>query len=222
MPLPWKKQAPPPRPVAAQAAPPPAPSLQETVIKMRLTSKRVGRMASKATSQAPAAEAKAMAEMRKHNIEAARVHALQAIRLRTQAKKFQKLSAQLEGQASIVQEMIIHKEVTGQMGNVNEALSQALGQTSFEETARVMEQFERNVTDSEIANELIGAATSPSGVSAPAEEVDTMLRQMADEVNITLNAEGTDIMAPSAVPGSAGQGQADSVEERLKQAFNTP
>merc|ERR1719164_188231 len=119
------------------------------------------------------------------------------------------------------------------MGSVVKGMDKVLGSMNVEKITAVMDKFEQSFEDMDVRSEYIeGAMNSSTTAAMPEEQVDELMRMVADQHNIAMgekfgSASGAAVPGAAQASGAAAQPQAaatagggagaeDDLEERLR------
>jgi len=194
-----KTKAPPPPPPVAVAPPPP--SMQEVIFKMRFTSKTIGRQATKSQKQIALEEHKAKDAMAKNNMDGARIHAENAIRVKNEALGYLKLQSQLEAVAAKLQAQQVRAQVTESMTAVVSNLDQALGTMDVTQISYTMEKFIEQSENLDLQTKYMdGAIGESTSSSMPQGQVNGLLQRIADENDLDVKDRIQGYHAPIGQP----------------------
>jgi charged multivesicular body protein 1 len=193
-------------------------SLADDLLQFRLTSKELARDSKKAMSRSEAEKKKALAAMKAGNIEGSRVYAQNAIREKKFYLQYLKLSSQIDGVASRLEQAIRMQKTSTTMAQTVKGMTGALKSMNVDKITSTMEQFSKLFDDMDVnASIMAGAMDATNASSTPAEEVDLLLQQIGDEAGLDtadmLNAAGK---GASALPAQkAAATPEDDLEARL-------
>jgi charged multivesicular body protein 1 len=193
-------------------------SLADDLLQFRLTSKELARDSKKAMSRSEAEKKKALAAMKAGNIEGSRVYAQNAIREKKFYLQYLKLSSQIDGVASRLEQAIRMQKTSATMAQTVKGMTGALKSMNVDKITSTMEQFSKLFDDMDVnASIMAGAMDATNASSTPAEEVDLLLQQIGDEAGLDtadmLNAAGK---GASALPAQkAAATPEDDLEARL-------
>lgn len=196
---------------------------------LKFTAKQVTNLSKKCEKEEGAEKTKIKKAMEKGNMEGARIHAQNAIRNKTQALNYLRLSARLDSVSSKLESAIKMQQVTKTMGSVVKGMDKALASMNIEQISKVMEKFEQQFEDMDVKSEYIeGAMNGATSAIMPEEQVDTLMQQVADEHGLKMADEfktavpgaaaaGASSTAPQAAAAAGGGGSPEAdLEERLR------
>lgn len=127
-------------------------------------------------------KAKCKKAIQKGAFENAKIHAENAIRQKSQSLNYLRMSARVDAVASRVQSAITTKRVTGSMASVVKSMDSAMKSMSLEKISNVMDKFERQFEDMDVHTSVMeNTMSSSTTMSVPANDVDHLLHQIADE-----------------------------------------
>eukprot|EP01063_Lacrimia_lanifica_P004310 TRINITY_DN123_c0_g8_i1.p2 TRINITY_DN123_c0_g8~~TRINITY_DN123_c0_g8_i1.p2 ORF type:complete len:204 (+),score=112.55 TRINITY_DN123_c0_g8_i1:47-658(+) len=159
---------------------------------LKFTAKQFAKDSKKCEKETEAEKKKAAKAIEKGNIEVARIHGQNAIRKKNEGINFLKLSARMDAVQSRIATAIKMKAVTKQMGVAVKGMDKVLQSMKFDEIARVMDKFEEQCENLDVATEYTeNAMGQTTALTTPASEVDNMLSQIKDEYNLELKDDVT-------------------------------
>lgn len=183
--------------------------MQEVIFKMKFTSKTVGRQATKSEKQIAVEERKAKDALHKNNMAGARIHAENAIRIRSEALGFLKLQSQLEAVATKLQSQQVRALVSDSMVAVTQNLSQALGTMDMSQIGFTMQKFIEQSEDLDLQTKYMDSAIGESNSSStPQGQVDGLLQRIADENGIDVADKISGHAAPFGQPSNVAPAHA--------------
>ena len=202
-------------------------------------------MSKKCEKEEKAERDKIKKALSKDNQEGARIHAQNAIRNKTNAQNYLRLSSRVDAISSRLESAIKMQQVTKSMGAVVRGMDKVLGSMNVEQISKVMDAFEKSFEDMDVRSEYIeGTMNSSTTAAMPEEQVETLMQEVATEHDLqykdqfaTANgaeASGTEKQAEPAAAaaagasgsggggGAGGRGNAeDDLEERLRRLRNS-
>merc|ERR1719379_1545112 len=120
--------------------------------------------------------------MEKENHDGARIHAQNAIRQKSNAQNYLRLSSRVDAVASRLESAMKMQQVTKSMGSVVKGMDKVLGSMNVEQISKVMDKFEQSFEDMDVRSEYVeGAMNSSTTGVMPEEQVDTLMKMVADE-----------------------------------------
>ena len=206
-------------------------ALSLSLSNLKFTAKQVTNLSKKCEKEESAEKTKIKKAMEKGNMEGARIHAQNAIRNKTQALNYLRLSARLDSVSSKLESAIKMQQVTKTMGSVVKGMDKALASMNIEQISKVMEKFEQQFEDMDVKSEYIeGAMNGATSAIMPEEQVDSLMQQVADEHGLKMadefgtaagttagSAAGASNTAPQAAAAAGGGGSPEAdLEERLR------
>lgn len=118
----------------------------------------------------------------KSNYETAKIHAENAIRQKNQALNYLRMSARVDAVASRVQTALTTKKVTQSMTGVVKSMDSAMKSMNLEKISSVMDKFEKQFEDLDVQSSVMeDTMTSTSTLTVPQNDVDNLMKQVADE-----------------------------------------
>ena len=219
--------------------------LEKQLFQLKFTSKQMAKLSKKCEKEEKAEKDKIKKAMEKENHEGARIHAQNAIRNKSNAQNYLRLSSRVDAVASRLESAIKMQQVTKSMGAVVKGMDKVLGSMNVEQISKVMDQFEKSFEDMDVRSEYVeGAMNSSTTGTMPEEEVETLMQMVADEHGLKMNDEfktaagaqvdlssGEAAAQPQAMAAGAGGGGGgssggggtsveDDLEERLRKLLS--
>jgi len=183
--------------------------MEKHLFNLKFASKELERNSKKCEKEEKTEKLKCKKAIQKGNIEGAKIHAENAIRQKSQALNYLRMSARVDAVASRVQTAVTTKRVTQSMTGVVKAMDAAMKSMSLEKVSSVMDKFEKQFEDLDVQSSYMeNTMSSTTTVSVPQNDVDNLMQQVADEAGLELNME-----LPQGETGSIGTATAASVEQ---------
>jgi len=183
--------------------------MEKHLFNLKFAAKELDRNSRKAEKDEKVEKMKCKKAIQKGNIEGARIHAENAIRQKNQALNYLRMSARIDAVASRVQTAITTKKVTQSLGGVVKAMDSAMKSMNLEKISQIMDKFEKQFEDLDVQTQTMESAmSSTTTITAPENQVDTLMQQVADEAGLELNME-----LPSGETSSVGTATAASTEQ---------
>ncbi|KAF8489450.1 vacuolar assembly protein DID2 [Russula emetica] len=121
------------------------------------------------------------------NNDGARIYAANAIRKKSESLNLLRLASRIDAVASRVETATTMRQVTGNMTSVVKGMDKAMETMNLERISLVMDKFESQFSDLDVQTSYMeDAMGSTTAVSMPQDQVDALMRQMAEEANIEL------------------------------------
>ncbi|KAG1846783.1 Snf7 family [Suillus subalutaceus] len=195
-------------------------NMEKTLFQLKFTAKTLNRQAKKAQKDENTEKARLKKALQQRNTDGARIYASNAIRKKSEALNLLRLSSRLDAVASRVETAVTMRQVTGNMTSVVKGMDKAMDSMNLERISLVMDKFESQFSDLDVQTSYMeDAISSSTAVSTPQDQVDSLMRQMAEEANIELQHDlaSKDLSGvPSlAVKESIGE-EDDKLAERLR------
>lgn len=212
--------------------------LENQLFQLKFTAKQMGRLSSKCLKEEKAEKEKIKKCLEKDNHDGARIHAQNAIRAKTNAQNYLRLSSRVDAVSSRLESAMKMQQVTKSMGMVVKGMDKVLGSMNVEAIGKVMENFEKSFEDMDVRSEYVEQTMNSSTTAAmPEGEVDTLMQMVADEHGLKMadtfgaasvakvagaSAGTQQEAAGTAMPAAGGGGgpltgaAEDDLEERLR------
>jgi len=205
--------------------------LENQLFQLKFTAKQLNRMSTKCMKEEKVEKDKIKKSMEKENHDGARIHAQNAIRQKSNAQNYLRLSSRVDAVASRLESAMKMQQVTKSMGAVVKGMDKVLGSMNVEQISKVMDKFESSFEDMDVRSEYVEQAMNSSTTAAmPEEDVDTLMQMVADEHGLKMSevfkapgSQQVGACSASASAAAAPQPQAalsasaeDDLEERLR------
>ena len=215
-----KKDAPAAPAAPAQSQKPP-PSLEDTVFNMKQTARQLNRMAEKSNKEIDKEKKKCKEAIAKENVEGARIHAENAVRMEAQGLNYLRLASRIDAVASRLDAQVKMQQIMGDMTEVTNALGEALGSMDVERIARTMDTFEQQLSSSEVSDKTMNDAfNQTSGMATPHDRVDEMLNMVGAQYELEVGrftlGQGVEGL-PVKTNDDMNPNSAESLEARLNE-----
>jgi charged multivesicular body protein 1 len=196
--------------------------MDNSLFQLRFTSKQLNRLSQKAERDSAAEKAKVQKALKTNNVDTARIYAENAIRKHHESVNYLRLSARIDAVASRVQTAVTMKQVTKNLEGVTKELERAMAGMQLEKVEKIMEKFEKQFENLDVHTATMeGAMSSATATSTPENDVVSLMRQVADENGLDINAQLAEmpsaagsIVAPAAAAASASRD--DDLSSRLR------
>ncbi|CDW81719.1 charged multivesicular body protein 1a [Stylonychia lemnae] len=160
----------------------PEDQLFDAAFEMRQQARMLEREAQKVQQQEVKEKAKIAAELKKGNVEFAKIYAETAIRTRKEALNIQRFSAKMSAVASKLDSAYRTQQISQQIKSCVPKLQQCLGQMNKMKISEQMMQFESVFEDLDVkTSDITGALEQVTGSSVQQDEVTQLLQQMQAE-----------------------------------------
>lgn len=170
--------------------------LQNLQFQLKFVSKQFAKNAKTSEKESDKDVDRCKQAMQKNNLEVAKIYAQSAIRKKNESVNFIKLGARMEAVASRLDTAIKMKMVTKTMGAMVKGMDKVLNGMNPEHISRLMDTFEHQFENVDVASEYMQEAIGASSSSAtPDSEVTELLQRVADQNGLDMrklmNESGT-------------------------------
>jgi len=182
------------------------------LFQLKFTSKQLVRGSKKSEKNEKEQKLKLKKAIEQGNMDGAKIYAQNAIREKNMALNYLRLASRIDAVASRVESAIRMRSVTSSMANIVKGMEKSMKQMDLEKMTQVMDKFEKQFEDLDVQSEYVeNAMSQTTTLSTPADQVDLLIQQVADEHGLELAGKlGT------VVPGTAsGVAEQDELTERL-------
>ncbi|KAH9053314.1 Snf7 family [Lactarius vividus] len=176
-------------------------NLEKTLFQLKFTAKSLSRQAKKAQKDENAEKTRLKKALQQGNNDGARIYASNAIRKKSEALNLLRLASRIDAVASRVETAVTMRQVTGNMTSVVKGMDKAMETMNLERISLVMDKFESQFSDLDVQTSYMeDAMGSTTAVSTPQDQVDSLMRQMAEEANIELQQDLATNQVPDIAP----------------------
>ncbi|KAI4168789.1 MAG: hypothetical protein LQ343_006112 [Gyalolechia ehrenbergii] len=188
--------------------------LEKSLFNLKFTAKQLNRQAAKAGRDESTEKNKLKKAIQQNHPDIAKIYAQNAIRKQNERLNLLRLGSRIDAVASRVQTAVTMRQVTGSMMGVVKGMDGAMKAMDLEKISAVMDKFESQFEDLDVASGYYENATSSAtAVGTPQDDVDRLIGQVADEAGVELQAE---MKTPEAgVKSKAGANVEEEREEEL-------
>ncbi|MCJ1331744.1 Vacuolar-sorting protein SNF7 [Thelotrema lepadinum] len=191
--------------------------LEKALFNLKFTAKQLNRQAAKAGKDENAEKAKLKTAIQKNHTDIAKIYAQNAIRKQNEKLNLLRLASRIDAVSSRVQTAVTMRQVTGSMANVVRGMDSAMKAMDLEKISNVMDKFETQFEDLDVATGYYENATSQAtAVGTPQDAVDSLMNQVADEAGVELQTEMNQAEPPKKVATGPTEVQEDGLGERLR------
>lgn len=165
------------------------PSLEDQLIDVKLNVKTLERAEKKCNKNRTKQLASVKKAIKEGNIEGARIYAENAIREKQTGLNYLKLASRLDAVASRIETAITTQDISKSMGAVVKTMNTALETMDVEKISQTMSQFEEEFETMDVVTSTM-QSTMDSATSSqmPGDQVDDLIKQVADEHNLEVGA----------------------------------
>ncbi|KAH8980264.1 vacuolar assembly protein DID2 [Lactarius hatsudake] len=176
-------------------------NLEKTLFQLKFTAKSLSRQAKKAQKDENAEKTRLKKALQQGNNDGARIYASNAIRKKSEALNLLRLASRIDAVASRVETAVTMRQVTGNMTSVVKGMDKAMETMNLERISLVMDKFESQFSDLDVQTSYMeDAMGSTTAVSTPQDQVDSLMRQMAEEADIELQQDLATNQVPDITP----------------------
>ncbi|KAF9779456.1 vacuolar assembly protein DID2 [Thelephora terrestris] len=162
-------------------------NLEKTLFQLKFTAKTLNRQAKKAQKDENVEKSRLKKALQQGNNDGARIYASNAIRKKSEALNLLRLGSRIDAVASRVETAVTMRQVTGNMTSVVRGMDKAMESMNLDRISLVMDKFESQFADLEVQTSVVeDAMSSTTATSTPQDQVDQLMKQMAEEANIEL------------------------------------
>ncbi|KAB8296179.1 hypothetical protein EYC80_008964 [Monilinia laxa] len=191
--------------------------LEKALFNLKFTAKQINRQANKAGQAEKTEKDKLKKAIMQGHPDIAKINAENAIRKQNEKLNLLRLASRIDAVASRVQTAVTMRQVTGSMTNVVRGMDQAMKAMDLEKISAVMDRFETQFEDLDVATGYYeNATTSATAVATPQEDVDRLMNQVADEAGIELKQEMKSPEEAAPVKSNPTEVEEDGLGERLR------
>eukprot|EP00160_Parvularia_atlantis_P012719 Unigene2583_Nuclearia_a/m.7976 Unigene2583_Nuclearia_a/g.7976 ORF Unigene2583_Nuclearia_a/g.7976 Unigene2583_Nuclearia_a/m.7976 type:complete len:205 (+) Unigene2583_Nuclearia_a:129-743(+) len=193
-------------------------NMEKHLFNLRFTAKQLQRLSKNCQKEEKLERAKLKKALQQNNTEGARIYAQNAIRKKNEAINYLRLSSRVDAVASKVQTAVTMKQMTKNISGVVSQMDRAMQSMNLEQITMTMEKFEKQFEDLDVQTQTMeNAMSSTTTMTTPAEEVDQLIAQVADEAGLDFDKQVAN--APFGTTSKAEQEQ-DDLTQRLARLRN--
>ncbi|XP_068595368.1 charged multivesicular body protein 1a [Brachionichthys hirsutus] len=190
--------------------------MDDSIFQLKFTAKQLERMAKKAEKESEKEKAKVKKALQQKNVDCARVYAENAIRKKNEGLNWLRMASRIDAVASKVQTASTMKGVTKNMSQVTKALDKALSSMDLQKVSAVMDKFETQVQNLDVHTSVMDdSMSSAMTLTTPQNQVDDLIRQVADESGLEVMDQLSQLPAGAASVGGAEGARKQDREEQL-------
>jgi len=191
--------------------------MENQLFQLKFTSKQLARGSKKSEKSEKEQKLKLKKAIEQGNMDGAKIYAQNAIREKNMALNYLRLASRIDAVASRVESAIRMRTVTTSMANIVKGMEKSMKQMDLEKMTQVMDKFEKQFEDLDVQSEYVeNAMSQTTTLSTPADQVDLLIQQVADEHGLELAGKlGT--VVPSSTTNIAEQDELSERLARLKQ-----
>ncbi|KAF2086652.1 hypothetical protein K490DRAFT_74251 [Saccharata proteae CBS 121410] len=195
--------------------------LEKALFNLKFTAKQLNRQAAKAGKDEQTEKAKLEKAMKQNHNDIARIYAQNAIRKQNEKLNLLRLASRIDAVSSRVQTAVTMRQVTGSMANVVKGMDSAMKAMDLEKISAVMDKFETQFEDLDVATGYYENATSSAtAVGTPQEDVDRLMAQAADKAGVELHQELEVATPAKATKVGPTEQEEEGLNERLRALRN--
>ncbi|XP_018592509.1 charged multivesicular body protein 1b-like [Scleropages formosus] len=188
-------------------------SMEKHLFNLKFAAKELQRNSKKCDKEEKAEKTKVKKAIQKGNMEVARIHAENAIRQKNQSINFLRMSARVDAVAARVQTAVTTNKVTKSMAGVVKSMDATLKSMNLEKISALMDKFEHQFETLDVQTaQMEDTMSSTTTLTTPENEVENLMRQMADEAGLDLNME-----LPQGQTGTVTSSVASTEQDELSQ-----
>jgi charged multivesicular body protein 1 len=121
------------------------------------------------------------------NHEGARIYAQDAIREKNQALNHLRMSSRIDACSSNIKNAVGMEQVTDGMKGVVKGMDKGIASMDIDKISKLKDKFEQQFEDLDVKTQYMeGTMNATTATSTPAEQVDTLISQVADSNNLEL------------------------------------
>lgn len=196
-------------------------TMEKHLFNLKFASKDLLRNSKKCEKEEKKEKEKCKMAITKNNYEAAKIHAENAIRQKNQSLNYLRMSARIDAVASRVQTALTTRKVTQSMTGVVKAMDAAMKSMNLEKISSVMDKFEKQFEDLDVQSSVMeDTMSSTTTLSVPQNDVDHLMKQVAEEAGIELKMELPREETASIGDASVASAEQDDLSQRLAKLRN--
>lgn len=184
------------------------------MFQLKFTAKQLVRGSKKSEKNEKEQKLKLKKAIEQGNMDGAKIYAQNAIREKNMALNYLRLASRIDAVASRVESAIRMRAVTSSMANIVKGMEKSMKAMDLEKMTQVMDKFEKQFEDLDVQSEYVeNAMSQTTTLSTPADQVDLLIQQVADEHGLEFAGKMGTLVPGSAV--ASGAAEQDELSERL-------
>lgn len=189
--------------------------LERQLFKLRFTSRQMQGEAKRCLKRYDQEKRKAFRCMQRGVLDAAKIHAENAIRNQSQRTQMLRMSSRIDAVAERVQVAIRMNQLTAAMAGVVAMMERTTRSNNLYQIALTMEQFEQQFSELDLKSDLMVKATEQStAMYTPEDQVEELIQQVADEHHLDLQVQFAELAPESAgSSAAAAHGKLESQQQ---------
>lgn len=189
--------------------------LMDQVFNLKLTAKQLERQSKKCEKEEKAERGRVKKAIEKGNMEGAQIYAQNAIRKKNEQLNYLRLASRLDAVVSRLDTQAKMNLVNKNMVGIVKSLDSALKSNNLEQISATMDTFEKQFESLDMRTEYLEKAMSnATAITTPAEQVQELMQQVADEHSLELQTDMP--RTATAVPAAEAQNDLARRLEELK------
>ncbi|VDD83392.1 unnamed protein product [Mesocestoides corti] len=191
---------------------------------VRFSGKQLSRYAQKAESDSKGYRSKLKKALEAKNVDAARIYAEDSIRKHRESIQYMTMASRLDAVQARVKTATTMKSMTKDIGRVTQRLKSTMGTMNLEQIERVMGEFEKTFVDLDVRTSTVeDSMGSAMATTAPEDEIQNLIKQVAEENGLEVEAAMAGAQVPSDSIASPTPGERTSqADDALTQRFAFP
>lgn len=200
--------------------------IEDTLFQLKFTAKQLDKLASKSLKDSEHERVKVKKAIEQKNTDGAKIYAENAIRKKNEYLNYLRLGSRVDAVASKVKSAVAMQGVAKSIGNVSKSLESAMASMNLEKVSKIMETFEKQFEDLDVrAGVMDSTMSSATTLSTPQDQVDLLIKQVADENGLELidqvaNAPAANASAIGASTTGRTKKEDDELNNRLSALRN--
>jgi len=168
----------------------PAEKMMESRLQLKMSAKNMQRMENRAKKNGAAQRKKLEKAIADGNVEESRIYAQNCVRETNNARKYLRFRSRIEATHDRVANGEALMSVAKEMVGVTRAMEASMASMNLEKTQQMMDRFEASFDRLDVQSAVMDGAMSDSvATSTPENEVNALMRQVADEKGLEIQME---------------------------------
>jgi len=198
-------------------------SMDDHLFNLRFNARQLEKEAKKAEKLAVQHKLQCKKAMEQGNIDGARIYAESAIRDKNSALNYLRLSSRIDAVAARVNTAVKMKSLTKDMSGIVNSMNSAMKSMNVEKISAVMDQFESQFENLDLSTGFMEQSMASTTTNLmPESQVDTLMREVADEHGLEFSDKLTNAPASkikqtqAATESKENKVEEISLEDRLR------
>ncbi|KAL3318887.1 Charged multivesicular body protein 1A [Cichlidogyrus casuarinus] len=194
--------------------------LTDIIFDLRMAGKQFDRAAKKADQTHEIEKRKVAEALKKKQTDVAAIYAENAVRKRNEQLNWLRMSAKMDAISSRISTASTMNSIAKNIGELTKGIDKAMSSMDLEKISQIMGNFEKQFEDLDIkASAIENSMDVSTATSAPQSQINSLMKQVAEENNIELNLAVDRAPLPGVNIGESSRKEEDDILTRRLEAL---